>query len=312
RVPGEKERLVDQLLESLGLERAANTAIGEPDAAKKGVSGGERKRCALAMELLIRPGVLFLDEPTTGLDAATALKVVKLLRRLARTGRTVIMTIPSSEAYLCFDDYILMSDGQILYQGEAGRSAVDYFARHGFKCPRYSSPPDYFFMYILHQRRRRQAWEVSAGGSMTDDVDAAEQRDSDQVRKLLRAWATSPEARAIAAEVQSPRRRGGIQATAMKYQSSTWTQFGFLYGRASKNAFRNPMVLARCVVMALFQILLMGLTFLRTDQKVGQAAVQNRLGVLFFLSAAKVMTGLTSTIPIFLRERNVFLREEST
>ena len=47
----------------------------------RGISGGERKRTSIAMELIVSPGIIFLDEPTTGLDAATAVTVVEILHR---------------------------------------------------------------------------------------------------------------------------------------------------------------------------------------------------------------------------------------
>lgn len=67
----------------------------------KGISGGEKKRTTIGIELLTDPNLLFLDEPTTGLDAYTAFSVIFTLRELAKTGRTVITTIhqPSSEIF---------------------------------------------------------------------------------------------------------------------------------------------------------------------------------------------------------------------
>ena len=88
---------VDEMIKLLNLGKAADTIIG--DASIKGVSGGERKRCSMAMELITDPSVLFLDEPTSGLDTFMAYSVVKTLSNLAASGRTVISTIhqPSSE-----------------------------------------------------------------------------------------------------------------------------------------------------------------------------------------------------------------------
>jgi ABC-type multidrug transport system ATPase subunit len=74
----------------LNLTSCADTPIG--NALVRGVSGGERKRTSIAMELISDPSVLFLDEPTTGLDAFTALGIVQTLRALADTGRTVVFS----------------------------------------------------------------------------------------------------------------------------------------------------------------------------------------------------------------------------
>ncbi|KAL3896285.1 MAG: hypothetical protein SGCHY_004168 [Lobulomycetales sp.] len=96
----EREARVDSVIKLLHLEKAQNTSIGDSDV--KGISGGERKRCAMAMEFITNPYILFLDEPTSGLDSFTAFSVVRTLRDLARTGRTVVTTIhqPSSDVYV--------------------------------------------------------------------------------------------------------------------------------------------------------------------------------------------------------------------
>ncbi|GFR92490.1 ATP-binding cassette sub-family G member 2-like [Elysia marginata] len=74
-----KRKRVDDVITELGLEKCADTKIGDDEA--RGVSGGERKRCNIGMEMIISPPVLFLDEPTTGLDSSTANSVMKLLKR---------------------------------------------------------------------------------------------------------------------------------------------------------------------------------------------------------------------------------------
>ena len=86
---------------------------------KKLISGGERKRTAIGVELITDPSLILLDEPTSGLDSFKALEIVKLMRDQARKGKTLISTIhqPGSEAYKIFDRLILMCDGNIIYQG---------------------------------------------------------------------------------------------------------------------------------------------------------------------------------------------------
>ena len=68
----------------------------------RGVSGGEKKRTSVGVELLINPSMIFLDEPTTGLDSTTALNLIRFLNKLAEAGRTVVTTIhqPSSEIFM--------------------------------------------------------------------------------------------------------------------------------------------------------------------------------------------------------------------
>jgi len=83
--------------------KAAETKIGGP--LVKGVSGGERKRTSIGVELITDPNLIFLDEPTTGLDSFTATSVVEVLKEMANQGRTVISTIhqPNSDIFNMFD-----------------------------------------------------------------------------------------------------------------------------------------------------------------------------------------------------------------
>ena len=87
------------MLDELGLLPVANLQIGS--AFKKLLSGGERKRTSIGVELITDPSLLLLDEPTSGLDSNIALILVKLLKNQARKGKTVIATIhqPGSDAF---------------------------------------------------------------------------------------------------------------------------------------------------------------------------------------------------------------------
>src|SRR5205085_10466484 len=84
-------RRIRTVLEQLELRGIEDVLVGSPE--KKGISGGQRKRVNLAMELMTDPLVLFLDEPTSGLSSEDALVVMKLLRNLADDGRTILLTI---------------------------------------------------------------------------------------------------------------------------------------------------------------------------------------------------------------------------
>ena len=78
-------------MKELGLLSVANTLVGSER--KKLLSGGERKRTAIGVELVTNPSLLILDEPTSGLDSNRAFSIVKILKMQARKGKTVIATI---------------------------------------------------------------------------------------------------------------------------------------------------------------------------------------------------------------------------
>ena len=112
----QQDQKIAKLIQELGLVHVADSHVGS--ALKKVISGGERKRTAIGVELITEPNVVLLDEPTSGLDSFTAVKICKLLQKLAREqGKTICATIhqPSSQAFAFFDRLILMCDGHIVY-----------------------------------------------------------------------------------------------------------------------------------------------------------------------------------------------------
>ena len=134
---------VEEIVSELRLNKCQNTKIGGP--LVKGVSGGERKRTSIGVELITDPNLIFLDEPTTGLDSFTATSVIETLRDLTYSGRTIISTIhqPNSDIFEIFDRLMLLALGKIIYFNEA-KQAVGYFANIGYRCPELSNPADYF------------------------------------------------------------------------------------------------------------------------------------------------------------------------
>lgn len=125
----ELDRKVMALLHDLGLEAAKDLKAGSP--INKFISGGQRKRLNIALELIREPDVLFLDEPTSGLSSADTNAVVNLLREQAYKGRLIIANIhqPSSDVFKLFDRlWVLDTGGYPVYDGNP-IEAVTYFKR---------------------------------------------------------------------------------------------------------------------------------------------------------------------------------------
>jgi len=102
---------VEETLAELDLAERATVRVGS-------LSGGQRKRASIAVELLTRPAVFFLDEPTSGLDPATAREVLRLLRRLAGAGMTIVLTTHSpTDIELCDRVVFLARDGYLVFVG---------------------------------------------------------------------------------------------------------------------------------------------------------------------------------------------------
>lgn len=109
--PEQVPRKAQEILARLGLLQCADTIIG--GIMRKGISGGEKKRTSIGYELITDPVLILLDEPTSGLDSQTALQIVRVLKKEALLGKTVIATIhqPSAQIFMMFDRLLLLSDG---------------------------------------------------------------------------------------------------------------------------------------------------------------------------------------------------------
>merc|ERR1719352_1370854 len=106
----ERNKYVEELLTSLQLKKCADTLVG--NALIKGISGGERKRTSVGVELITDPKLLFLDEPLSGLDSYAAYTLVVALSELAKAGVPVLCTVhqPSSEIFDMFADCCFVHD----------------------------------------------------------------------------------------------------------------------------------------------------------------------------------------------------------
>ncbi|CAD7705429.1 unnamed protein product [Ostreobium quekettii] len=113
-----KKEAVGAVIEKLALESAKDTRIG--NALMKGISGGQAKRVNIGIALVTNPKVLFLDEPTTGLDSYTANEVLMLVKALTSDGITICATVhsPSPCAFALFDRLVMLVRGQLVYFGD--------------------------------------------------------------------------------------------------------------------------------------------------------------------------------------------------
>ncbi|KAL5346385.1 hypothetical protein ACLOAV_008655 [Pseudogymnoascus australis] len=137
----EIQQNVDQLIEALGVVDVRDTLVGDHE--RRGVSGGERKRISIGIELIAAPHVLILDEPTSGLDAKAALSIVMLLKSLSQYGITVICVLhqPRIEIFDCLDTLLLLASGKQIYFGKRSESK-QYFRDMGYDFASQSNPAD--------------------------------------------------------------------------------------------------------------------------------------------------------------------------
>jgi ABC transport system ATP-binding/permease protein len=146
---------VNQTLKDLGLDGVSNLQIGKPE--KKILSGGQRKRVNIALELVTDPVILFLDEPTSGLAADDTTALIELLANLTKaTGKTIIMTIhqPAKDEFEKFSHCLIMGYGGIpMFFGPTTPDAYKFFGtQRGAGKPEIDNPRDMFDMLAMRER----------------------------------------------------------------------------------------------------------------------------------------------------------------
>ncbi len=122
--PAELETRIDRVLEQVGL-------TGERSSVVASLSGGQRKRASIAVELLSEPRILFLDEPTSGLDPRLDAQLMRLFRRMADQGRTVILTTHATRNIDVCDRIVVLHDGRSTFVGSPAE-AHEFFQAEEF------------------------------------------------------------------------------------------------------------------------------------------------------------------------------------
>ena len=144
-------RFVDLIIIALDLESVRDAVIG--NMLECGISGGQRKRVNIAIELASCPICIFLDEPTSGLDSSSALQVTEILRQISKLGITVVSVIhqPRIEIFEQFDNCLMMAPGgKMIYLGPA-KGAFDYFSGLGYDFKISSNPADILMDIVTGQ-----------------------------------------------------------------------------------------------------------------------------------------------------------------
>ncbi|RHN48500.1 putative xenobiotic-transporting ATPase [Medicago truncatula] len=140
----DKVLIVERVIESLGLQPVRDSLVGTIE--KRGISGGQRKRVNVGLEMVMEPSLLILDEPTTGLDSASSSLLLKALRREALEGVNICMVLhqPSYTLFRMFDDIVFLAKGGLTAYHGPVKKVEEYFSGIGIPVPDRVNPPDHF------------------------------------------------------------------------------------------------------------------------------------------------------------------------
>ncbi|XP_050230601.1 putative white-brown complex homolog protein 30 [Mercurialis annua] len=140
----DKVLVIERVIEALGLQAIRDSLVGTVE--KRGISGGQRKRVNVGLEMVMEPSLLILDEPTSGLDSASSQLLLKALRREALEGVNICMVVhqPSYTLFKMFDDLILLAKGGITVYHGSTKKVEEYFSGLGIVVPEHVTPPDHY------------------------------------------------------------------------------------------------------------------------------------------------------------------------
>lgn len=301
----QREDFVENLLSTLSLERCASTIVGSE--LVKGLSGGERKRTSVGIELITNPKMLFLDEPLSGLDSYAAYTLVGALKDLAQANVPVLCTVhqPSSEIFAMFDDVIMLHAGEITYHGPAVQIS-QHFDELGFPCPSNFNPADHV-MFLMQKEPL------------------------EKLKEIKDRWLVSGLSTKMQAKIEALGERGrSMERSIIQTGRSTGfcKQLMMLLGREVRGTFRNKGILYARFGMSIFLAALYGWLFSGSAAQGDKANssqpncvkatfdaggctgdFQAHFGTLVSLSIMAMMGAAQPVLLQFPQERPVFLRE---
>ncbi|CAF1231827.1 unnamed protein product [Didymodactylos carnosus] len=301
----EKADIVKRVIHQLALEKCADTKVGTE--LIRGISGGERKRTNIGMELVLSPKIIFLDEPTTGLDSSTAIKVMKLLHGISLNGCTIIFAIhqPRYTIYKLFDQILLLSMGLSIYHGPAP-DILSYFSElFGLTCEQYDNPCD-FLLDIVQGDRHSSA---ILNNSKTED-DKEEDQESIQnklAETLNNRYLLSPLWASVQQETDNYLNHHSSDQFLYKKLSkkSRFNELYYLSQRVLQNLSRSPVVVITQIGVSVVFAILCGCVFFDVDHTLDKG-VQKRAGAIFLVTVFQVFVNLIA-LELFLKERALFI-----
>jgi ABC-type multidrug transport system ATPase subunit/ABC-type multidrug transport system permease subunit len=270
----EKEARVESLMHDLGLVHVADSFVGDEE--NRGISGGERKRVSIGVDMIHDPPILLLDEPTSGLDSTSALQVIELLSSMAKgKERTVILSIhqPSYRILQYIQNFLILSRGSVVHNGSL-ESLEETINQLGFQIPLQLNAIE-FSMEIIRPLE-----------------------DSYSKRYLSVVENKEPCSYPMFPEGEMGRVR----------QHNILFEIMFLCSRFWKIIYRTKKLFLARTMQALVGGFGLGSVYMRVRRDEG--GVAERLG-LFAFSLSFLLSSTVEALPIYLQERRVLMKESS-
>ncbi|KAL3522799.1 hypothetical protein ACH5RR_015633 [Cinchona calisaya] len=288
--PKEKEERVDGLMQELNLFHVADGFVGDEE--NRGISGGERKRVSIGVEMISDPPILLVDEPTSGLDSSSALQVIELLSSIAKSKqRTIVLSIhqPSYRMFEYISNFLILSCGSVVHSGSI-KALEETINRLGFQIPVQLNALE-FSMEIMN------ALEESY--SKSHDPFNSENTNKEPSSYLM--WRKDVEGVQVQLPVARITENGGFCFGDMYEIMVLCTRF-------LKIIYRTKQLLLARTMQALVGGFGLGTVYLKVKNDAG--GVAERLG-LFAFSLSFLLSSTVEALPIYLQERRILMKEAS-
>ena len=306
----EKSQFIEEVLQLMELSRLRDNIVGIPGENDGGLAPGERKRLTIAVELVANPSLIFLDEPTTGLDSRAAMSVMRVIKRIVNTGRTVVCTVhqPSYQLFSLFDDIILLQrGGHEVYAGpigDEGKDLISYFESAGVSEPsKDANPADWVLSVLLENADTTETGEAS-NTSGQSSVDFAEIYNGSNLK------VTNDEAVEHNCSTQG---ENPLKDFAGEYARRYGEQFIVILKRTAVNYWRNVSFnWVRIFSLALLSLAFGVLFYDIVEDANDEAGVLSFSSLIFICVAFGSMTNYSAVLPVIAKERAIYYRERSS
>ena len=293
----ELDRRVMKTLKDLGLDAVKDLKAGS--AINKYISGGQRKRLNIALELIREPAVLFLDEPTSGLSSADTEKVINLLKEQTLKGKLIIVNIhqPSSDVYKLFDRlWLLDRGGYPVFDGNPidaityFKEAAHYADAETSACPMCGNVNPEIVLNIIDEKTLNSNGEISDERKMTPQ----------EWHELYLKNRPELPAPAVSNVPSSDQKKPGVLK-----------QFAIFLHRNFKTKITNVQYL--CITLLQAPLLAVVCAFLtRYAPPEGYSVMDNKNLVSYFFMAVIVatFTGMSGSAEEIIKDRALLKREQ--
>ena len=335
---GAREEYVDSILRMLELDDAGGRLVGRPGQPNS-LAPHERKRLTLGVELVSNAPVLLLDEPTSNLDSSAAARVMRAIKNVANSGRTIICTVhqPSAELFFMFDDLLLLQRGGYqAFFGPLGPKAAhltDYLAAQpGISpCPAGMNPASYMLDCLqgLDSTSGADAAVAAAAAPSPPPSPASPSQLQPQLAPpasgakahlegalLHKAFTASPNGAAMLArlsEVGRPAPGASKVTFASAYAASYATQLTATCARQALAMWRNvPLNMGRFYALLGLNLMFGTIWFAIASNAGDLGGVQSLVAAVFMSAAFGAMVNMNTVVPAIIQGRSVLYREFSS